>query len=173
MRGVPRAAGRRIFGGGGGFGVSGLPRRASASRSRTRAIRKVACAECHTEHRGRINLAATRESVLRTVPWRSFALQAEIRITRNTFVVLRTGIRSLRRCGHCRNSGELAIAATIKLNHALHMRAIRRGPTGPMVQLDCGNCHATGATNPDLTYSDAKYRATSVSYQDWRCRFAN
>jgi hypothetical protein len=57
-------------------------------------------------------------------------------------------------------------SGTIKLNHALHMRLIRRGPTGPMVQLDCVNCHTTGAADPDLAYSDAKYRAASVSYKD-------
>jgi hypothetical protein len=57
-------------------------------------------------------------------------------------------------------------SGTIKLNHALHMRTIRRGPTGPMVQLECMNCHTSGATNPDVTYSDPKYRGASVSYMD-------
>jgi hypothetical protein len=29
----------------------------------------------------------------------------------------------------------------IRLNHAIHMKPIRRGPTGPIVQLECSDCH--------------------------------
>ena len=39
-------------------------------------------------------------------------------------------------------------------------------PTGPIVQLDCANCHSSSATNPDLAYCDPRYRAASVSYKE-------
>jgi hypothetical protein len=56
--------------------------------------------------------------------------------------------------------------ATIKLNHAIHMKPIRRGANGVLVNLGCGNCHHPMATTPDLTYSDEQYRAAAVSYKD-------
>jgi hypothetical protein len=55
---------------------------------------------------------------------------------------------------------------TIKLNHAIHMKPIRRGPTGPIVNLECGNCHHATVADADLTYADPKYRAATVSYKD-------
>ncbi|HEV2195201.1 MAG TPA: cytochrome c3 family protein [Candidatus Acidoferrum sp.] len=56
--------------------------------------------------------------------------------------------------------------ATIKLNHAIHMKPIRRGPSGALVNLECGNCHRPAAVAPGLDYSDARYRAAAVSYKD-------
>src|SRR5207248_6604744 len=55
---------------------------------------------------------------------------------------------------------------TIKLNHAIHMKPIRRGPNGLLVNLECGNCHRPTAADADLTYSDANYRAATVSYSE-------
>jgi hypothetical protein len=55
---------------------------------------------------------------------------------------------------------------TIKLNHAIHMKPIRRGPNGSNVQLECGNCHRATATDADLMYADPNYRAATVSYKD-------
>ena len=46
------------------------------------------------------------------------------------------------------------------------MKPIRRGPNGLLVNLECGNCHRPTATDADLTYSDANYRAATVSYKD-------
>src|SRR5262249_13449732 len=43
---------------------------------------------------------------------------------------------------------------------------IRRSPTGPNVQLQCGNCHHTSAADTDITYSDPSYRSAKVSYQE-------
>src|SRR5437870_12674803 len=42
----------------------------------------------------------------------------------------------------------------------------RRGPNGPLVNLECGNCHRPIAVDADLTYADPKYRAAAVSYKD-------
>jgi transcription elongation factor Elf1 len=55
---------------------------------------------------------------------------------------------------------------TIKLNHAIHMKPIRRGPNGPTVQLECGNCHRATSVDADLTYADPKYRAAAASYSE-------
>ena len=51
------------------------------------------------------------------------------------------GIRSLQRCveGEVRDD-----PGTIRVNHAIHMKPIRRGPNGPNVQLECGDCHQAG-----------------------------
>jgi len=121
---------------------------------------KLACAECHAEHRGRVNLAATRNQSCAQCHGELSVANRETKYFKQ--------IRSFED-GHP-EFATLRFAAgtapgdsgTIKLNHALHMRAIRRGPTGPMVQLECMNCHTSGATNPDVTYSDAKYRGASV-----------
>src|SRR5256886_17164176 len=54
-------------------------------------------------------------------------------------------------------------SATIELNHSIHMKPIRRGPNGVLVNLECGNCHRPAGVEADLTYSDASYRAATVS----------
>src|SRR2546429_4206847 len=43
------------------------------------------------------------------------------------------------------------------------MKPIRRGPNGVLVNLECGNCHRPAGVEADLTYSDASYRAATVS----------
>jgi hypothetical protein len=125
---------------------------------------KLACAECHVEHRGRVNLAAAKNQSCARCHGDLPAANRDSKYAKH--------IRSFED-GHPEFATLRSVAGTapsdggtVKLNHALHMRLIRRGPSGPMVQLDCVNCHATGATNPDLTYSNATYRAASVSYKD-------
>jgi hypothetical protein len=46
------------------------------------------------------------------------------------------------------------------------MKPIRRGPNGPNVQLECGNCHRPTAVDADLTYSDPSYRAAAVNHKN-------
>jgi hypothetical protein len=55
---------------------------------------------------------------------------------------------------------------TIRLNHAVHMKPIRIGPTGSTVQLACSNCHLPTAVPPPVTYSDSDYVTDKVSYAD-------
>jgi hypothetical protein len=55
---------------------------------------------------------------------------------------------------------------TIRLNHAMHMKPIRRGPKGPIVQLDCADCHRAAAVAEQWTYGDANFAAANVSYKD-------
>jgi len=127
------------------------------------AIKRVACAECHNEHRGRINLLATSNencaqchADLKTNGGTSNYSNAILSFSDGhpEFAVVRTG-----------GGRKPADPGTIKLNHQLHMKLIRRGPNGPMVQLECGNCHRPAAAPADLTYGDAKYVAASTTYK--------
>jgi mono/diheme cytochrome c family protein len=109
------------------------------------------CASCHTEHRGRVNIAAVSEK-------NCASCHGDLRTTGTP----------TRYSAHIDNFGsghpEFAVLrekrsdpSTIKLNHAVHMKPIRRGPTGPMVQLACGDCHRPTAVKTSWTYSDASY----------------
>jgi hypothetical protein len=123
------------------------------------------CAICHTEHRGRVNIRAASSqscsechSRLETITASEPFYWAHIRSFED---------------GHpefaaVRSPGGVAASdpSTIKLNHATHMKPIRRGPNGPNVQLECGNCHRSTVAGVDLTYSDPKYRAATVTYND-------
>jgi hypothetical protein len=126
--------------------------------------KELACAECHTEHRERRNISAASNQACAEC-------HSDLKTNGNSarfaphilsfedghpeFAVLRSvaGISA-------------ADPGTIKLNHAIHMKPIRRGPNGPNVQLECGNCHRVTAADADLTYADPKYRAATVSYKD-------
>jgi len=122
------------------------------------------CATCHVEHRGRINLSAASaqacaECHANLKPVNGAPHYAkQIRSFEDghpEFAALRSqGVKGPSDPG------------TIKLNHAIHMKPIRRGPNGPIVNLECGNCHRPASIGPDLNYGDAKYRAAAASYQD-------
>jgi hypothetical protein len=109
------------------------------------------CASCHTEHRGRINIAAVSEKSC-----------AECHGD------LRTAGKPTRYSPHIRSFGgghpEFAVLrdnrrdpSAIKLNHAIHLKPIRRGPTGPIVHLDCADCHRPAAAKTSWNYADANY----------------
>jgi hypothetical protein len=125
---------------------------------------KLACAECHVEHRGRVNLAATRNQSCAQCHGNLAAASGATNFAKHIlsfqdghpeFAALRTGAKGAPRDGD-----------TIKLNHALHMRAIRSGPNGPMVQLDCTDCHRPPALQQSYwTYGDAKYISAATSYK--------
>jgi len=119
-----------------------------------------ACATCHTEHRGRINIAAASNQACAECHANLKASGNSVRFASHIrsfedghpqFVALQEGSRD---------------PGTIKLNHAIHMKLIRRGPNGPNVQLECGNCHHATATDADLIYAYPNYRAATVSYKD-------
>jgi len=125
---------------------------------------KQACAECHAEHRGRVRLAANTRNCAQchgdlgvagpgsrfTKRIRSFA------DGHPEFAALRTAATD---GGAARDPG------TIKLNHALHMKEIRSGPNGPLVQLTCGDCHRPSLSGEtEWKYGDANYAAAMDSY---------
>jgi len=119
------------------------------------------CAECHVEHRGKINLsAASNQSCAEchsnlTVRGGASRYASEIRSFEGghpQFTALKEGNRD---------------PGTIKLNHLLHMKPIKRSANGPNVQLVCGDCHRPAAApNNSWPHADAKYVAASVSYTD-------
>jgi hypothetical protein len=122
------------------------------------------CATCHTEHRGRFKLSAMSDqacagchgNLKRSQPDTQYAPRIHsFRDGHPEFAPLRSGAGLA--------AGD---RGTIKLNHAIHMKPIRRGPNGLLVNLECGNCHRPLAAEADLTYSDPKYRAATVSYSE-------
>ncbi len=115
---------------------------------------KLACAECHVEHRGRMNLAAASNQTCAECHGNLSAASATTNFARH--------IRSFED-GHPEFAALRGVAGaaprdsgTIKLNHALHMRAIRSGPNRRMVQLDCSDCHRT-SNAASWRFADAAY----------------
>jgi len=118
------------------------------------------CATCHSEHRGRMNIAAASNQACAEC-------HANLRVA--------SGVLSVVAHVESFNDGHPEFAAlrrgakdpgTIKLNHAIHSRPIRRGPNGPVVQLACGDCHRPPAVNAAWPYADSNYLNATVSYGD-------
>lgn len=116
------------------------------------------CATCHAEHRGRINISAASNQAC--AECHGDLRVAEISPKYSThihsledghpeFALQRTGTKD---------------PGTIRLNHAIHMKPIRRGPNGPIVQLECGDCHRPAGMNQGWPYADKAYVMASSSY---------
>jgi hypothetical protein len=118
------------------------------------------CAACHVEHRGRINIrAASNQSCAEC--------HSDLKVT-NTTLKYAAHIRTFEE-GHPEFAAVRTGAkdpGTILLNHAIHMKPIRRGPNGPIVQLECGDCHRAAASTAEWTYGDAKFAMASLSYKE-------
>lgn len=117
------------------------------------------CAECHAEHRGRVNLRATNDKA---------CAECHGNLEGQTS-------SGLRYAAHIKNFAhdhpefmalrdDLRDPTTLKLNHQIHMKLIRRGPNGPLVQLDCSDCHRPATAKGSWTYADAKYVDVTPSY---------
>ena len=123
-------------------------------------VKTLECAACHTEHRGRRNITAASEQTcaechgdLKTnagTPHYAAHIDS-LQDGHPQFAALREGQRD---------------PQTIKLNHAVHLKPIRRGPNGPMVQLECSDCHRPAAVKATWTYADAKYVTAQPSYSE-------
>jgi hypothetical protein len=124
---------------------------------------KFSCAECHVEHRGQVHLAGLSGQACARCHGDGRAGTASTKFG--------SRIRGLAD-GHPEfrvlrppDSALPHDPGTIKLNHALHMKAIQRGPNGPMVQLECSDCHRPSLTADALwVYGDKSYAAATVSY---------
>jgi hypothetical protein len=122
-------------------------------------VKTLECASCHTEHRGRINISAVNNqtcaechSDLKT---NKGMLQFQAHI--NSFQDGHPQFAALR--DSPRDPG------TIKLNHQLHMKPVRRSPNNPAtVQLACGDCHRGAGVQAQWNYADPKYVAAKVTY---------
>jgi hypothetical protein len=121
---------------------------------------KLGCAECHVEHRGRINLVAASNQSCGQCHGDLHQVVGPGETTyANHIVSLQGGhlefaaLRSM--AGHSPSD-----SGSIKLNHTVHMRLIRRGPNGPNVQLECGDCHrAPASQDRSWKYADSRYSA--------------
>jgi hypothetical protein len=120
--------------------------------------KSVGCATCHTEHRGRVSIVAAKNETcaechgdLKTSSGAPHyaAHIASLEDGHPEFAALRD---------HAHDPG------TIRVNHAIHMKPIRRGPNGPNVQLECGNCHQPESVSADWKYADANYASANPSY---------
>ncbi len=122
------------------------------------------CATCHVEHRGRVISAASNQSCAEChADLKTTAGGAQYATNIRTFEDGHPEFAALRPGAKDPN--------TIQLNHAIHMKPIRRGPNGPIVQLECADCHRTAAEASmqlasSWTYGDAHFETASVSYND-------
>src|SRR5215467_7211887 len=114
------------------------------------------CATCHTEHRGRITLSAVSDQACATC---HANLRTQTGISAAGPVISETHIQSFEN-GHPEFAALQPVPGyptldpgTIKMNHAIHMKPIRRGPNGPEVQLVCADCHRSVAAQ-GVIYSD-------------------
>jgi hypothetical protein len=119
------------------------------------------CATCHMEHRGRINIrAASNQSCAEC--------HGNLRATGGGTEHYAAHIVSLEdshpEFAALRDRAE--DPGTIALNHALHMKPIRRGPNGPFVLLECADCHRPAAVNANWSYGDSRYIAADASHSN-------
>jgi hypothetical protein len=93
------------------------------------------CATCHTEHRGRIQLSAASNQSCAECHGHLRVASGQVHYAAKIssledghpeFAALRSGAHD---------------TGTVRLNHAVHMKPIRQGPNGPIVQLECDDCH--------------------------------
>jgi hypothetical protein len=126
--------------------------------------KELACAECHAEHKGRISISAASDQPCAEC-------HSNLGVHGGT-PGYASSIRSLED-GHpefvalvLNSSTTMRGPSTIKLNHAVHMQPIRRGPTGPTVQLECADCHRPPAVLPPATYSDSNYVGAKLRYRE-------
>ncbi len=116
------------------------------------------CAACHVEHRGRVNISAASNQACAECH-RSLTVTGPVRVYFAHTRSLEDGhpeFAALR--GQAKDPGN------IKLNHAIHMKPIRRGPNGPIVQLECSDCHRPAGVNASWPYEDRAYLVSETSY---------
>ena len=143
------------------------------------------CATCHAEHRGRIDIVAVSDQICAECH-ANLKTQTGVSAAGPTF--RETQIRSFED-GHPEfaavqpEPGYVARdPGTPKVNHAIHLKPIRRGPNGPEVQLECRDCHRLQAdaavvysNNADprvppsnWMYADMQYLRAKPSYGEQR-----
>jgi len=116
------------------------------------------CATCHTEHCGRVNILAAKNGSC-------VQCHGDLK-TSNSATHYSTYIASFED-GHPEFAAvrdNVRDTGMIKVNHAIHMKPIRRGPNGPNVQLACGDCHRPRAVSANWAYADTTYTSANGSY---------
>ena len=141
------------------------------------------CATCHAEHRGRVNISAVSDRVCALC---HADLETEVGMSAAGPTIHETRIRTFGD-GHPEFAADQPVPGyparepgTIKVNHAVHLKPIRRGPNGPEVQLACRDCHRlqadaaviyTDNASPfvppsNWTYADIRYLFAKPSYSE-------
>ena len=141
-------------------------------------IRTVGCAECHVEHGGRVSLVAAKNASCAQChgDLRTNGGSGHFASDIYSFEDGHPEFAALRSNGgtYPRDPG------TLRINHAIHMKPIRRGPNGPNVQLECGDCHRPRAAQTwmngehasaadvvaNWTYADARYVSAKPTYSE-------
>jgi len=121
------------------------------------------CSSCHTEHRGRVKISAASNQ-------NCAECHSDLKISGGA-AHYQSGIHSFED-GHPEFAALRSISGvaardpnTIKLNHAMHMKPIRRSPNGPVVQLECNDCHRSHTVEAIWAYSGAQYFYAVSSYK--------
>src|SRR5262249_35784220 len=98
------------------------------------------CADCHVEHRGKVNLSAASNGACAQChsDLRTNGGAAHFASNIESFESGHPDFKAVEEINHD--------PGTIKLNHKLHMQPIRGAPNGPNVQLECGDCHRPAAS---------------------------
>jgi hypothetical protein len=122
------------------------------------------CANCHSEHRERVNIRAANDQACMVCHANLNAGNPDSKYISgfHSFGDGHPEFEALRKNGFYSGRD----LGGIKLNHSIHMKPIRRSPNGPNVQLQCGTCHHPAAVAPDLAYSDPHYRSAKTSYNE-------
>jgi hypothetical protein len=118
------------------------------------------CATCHIEHRGRVNIVAS-SNLSCTECHSNLKVSSGSPLYATQIHTLEDGhpeVAALR--NNAKDPG------TILLNHAIHMKPIRRGPNGPLVQMECADCHRPEAVKMPWPYADANYVDAKVTYDE-------
>jgi hypothetical protein len=122
------------------------------------------CATCHVEHRGRVNIVAAKNQSCAECHADLRASSGATRFAAHieSFENGHPEFAALR----ASEGREARDPGTIRVNHAIHMKPIRRGPNGPDVQLECGDCHQAAAASAKWPYADDSYTTANASYTD-------
>jgi hypothetical protein len=128
------------------------------------ATKSVGCATCHAEHRGRVNLVAARNEACAEChgDLKANSGVAHYTVHIESFEDGHPEFDALRPL----NGMVTHDPGTIRVNHAIHMKPIRRGPNGPNVQLECGDCHQSRGATAEWKYADTSYASANVSYSE-------
>jgi len=108
------------------------------------------CASCHVEHRGRMRLAATADQSCTQC-------HADLR-AKGAATSYVTHVRAFTSDGHPEFAPLRAgfrDPGTIKLNHAIHLKAGLLGPNGTRVQMTCDDCHRANAADQSWRFGAA------------------
>jgi predicted CXXCH cytochrome family protein len=110
-----------------------------------------ACAACHQEHRGRVQLAKTNDGFC-------VDCHSDLKTTQgNPAIATRVGVFP---SGHPEFKAAVAGAqdpGRLRFNHAVHMKDALRGPSGPQT-LECGTCH-----KPEIARASAKAKGPATT----------